>query len=412
MAGRDNNFVKVHARLRNELAVLTGGLAVHSVFIMCLELAREHSTDGTFPSAYLTPAALRARFHVEPDLTDAWLARGIQGVVDPYSDGDNVVRSLAVVEDGTVFIPGWEDDYKRPAADREDRPKGMTSTERSRRRRERIAAEKRGATLGATADATPATGATQRNGDATECNVAPLHGPLQAVACNGECNGDDRLETASQAACNGMQRMQRCNGLDKKRVEEKEQQQPRAHVRARESDPPAAAAPAAAVGYDDEEPLRPHVHTGEAFVPYEPQPEPVEMPALRSAWARMIGMPPTPDAEKALRRWVEMRPGPGIVALVEHALAQAAAQGKERNREIIPYAQRIVRDSDPSEWDPKQRAARKPSGPGHVGSVEPPRPELRVGWRDPVADRPPESAESCARAAVALAELAAELNAN
>lgn len=405
MAGRDNNFVKVHARLRTELAVLTGGLAVHSVFIMCLELAREHSTDGTFPAAYLTPAALRLRFRIEPFLTDEWIAGGIAGVIQPYCDGDNVVRSLAIIEDGTVVIPGLEDDYKRSGSEpSEGRPKGMSSTERSRRRRERLAAEK----LGATVDATECNGAT----DATECNVAPLHGPLQPVACNGECNGSNRLEAAPQAACNGMQRMQRCNGLEEKRVEENKQQQPRARMQreAVASDPPAAAA--AAVGYDDEEPLKPHVHTGETFVPAEPRPEPPEMPALRSAWCRMIGTVPTPDAERALRRWYEMRPSPEVVPLVEHALAQAAAAGKDRNREIIPYAQRIVREADPSEWDPTKRAPRKTSGPGWSSPADLPRPELRQGWRDPVADRPPMSEESRARASKALAELSAEFEAN
>jgi len=115
------------------------------------------------------------------------------------------------------------------------------------------------------------------------------------------------------------------------------------------SEPPIERPAAAAAGQDGQEPIKPHVHTGEVFVeaPQLPQPSPEEMGALQSAWALAFSEPPGPKEYKTLLRW--WRQTNGDIARIGFALRRAADAGKDGLFEITRYASRVIQSATPAE---------------------------------------------------------------
>lgn len=135
-------FALIPSWLASHPAVVMGGSAVDHVYTYTLRAARELTDDGVIPLGMLTPHYLRRRWALDPEITDAYLQRGIDGATsgpDPLIKVDRPAGTATVVE--------W---HQGKAADGP-----LSATERSRRHRER----KR-----ATADKT------ERNDGATDCN--------------------------------------------------------------------------------------------------------------------------------------------------------------------------------------------------------------------------------------------------
>lgn len=113
-------FAKLDCNLHSNRKVLRAGRVGREVWIFVLCINAQRGAHGEFPEAELEPWYVAHQLGMSEDEART----GIQACID---------ADLISIEDGTVYLCGWNEDYGR----------GPKSTPRVRKHREKVRAEKR-----------------------------------------------------------------------------------------------------------------------------------------------------------------------------------------------------------------------------------------------------------------------------